>query len=101
MNQFIAIVGSKEYHNLFVILATNFKEKLDAAVIRDGRVGYHIFIGPMIVSSTIKMIRAGWEKSTKFPDWTATFDKLVANPVFKVRKITIEYAISKLILPIL
>lgn len=47
MNTFITLCDSRRYSNILIIAATNFKEKLDSAVIRPGRIGTHYFIGLM------------------------------------------------------
>ncbi|KAJ3409534.1 ATP-dependent zinc metalloprotease FTSH 4, mitochondrial [Chytridiales sp. JEL 0842] len=44
LNQLLAIVGQKNYRNLIVVGATNFKEKMDEALIRDGRLEYHYLL---------------------------------------------------------
>ncbi|KAI9344547.1 ATPase [Obelidium mucronatum] len=43
-NTLLAIVGQPEYSNLIVVGATNYKENLDEALIRDGRLQNHYFL---------------------------------------------------------
>ena len=38
-------MGSKSFRNVFVLACTNFKEKLDPAVLRWGRLNEHILFG--------------------------------------------------------
>ncbi|KAJ3289383.1 ATP-dependent zinc metalloprotease FTSH 4, mitochondrial [Rhizoclosmatium sp. JEL0117] len=44
LNQLLAIIGQPNYSNLFVIGATNYKARLDDALIRDGRLEKHYYL---------------------------------------------------------
>jgi len=47
LNQMLALVGSSKYRNLLLVACTNFKEKLDPAILRDGRLDLHIYVPPL------------------------------------------------------
>ncbi|KAJ3093625.1 peroxisomal assembly protein, partial [Phlyctochytrium planicorne] len=47
LNQLLAIIGQRGYQNLFVVGATNYKDRLDAALIRDGRLEKHYYLPSM------------------------------------------------------
>ncbi|ORY42724.1 hypothetical protein BCR33DRAFT_717915 [Rhizoclosmatium globosum] len=47
VNHFISLHGSSKYINVFVVAATNFKSKLDEAVLRWARISYHIMLGSL------------------------------------------------------
>jgi SpoVK/Ycf46/Vps4 family AAA+-type ATPase len=43
-SQFLASFGGPDSNNMFVFAATNFKEKLDSAILRWGRISFHILL---------------------------------------------------------
>lgn len=59
LNALLAILGSKDFPNLFIIGATNFREDLDEAILREGRLEHHIFMGPLTTQARRDML-ARW-----------------------------------------
>lgn len=102
LNQFISIVGSSTYPYLFVLAATNFKEKLDSAVLRDGRIEHHFFVGPMDWSARKEFMTKSLGTKTGGPEEKNVFEEALNDedkvrwflPYFQTR--TVNFTVAQL-----
>lgn len=56
VNEFLAHLNGCAEKRIFVIAATNQPEKIDAAVLRTGRLDKHIYVGPPDLEARIEML---------------------------------------------
>lgn len=75
-----AMEGTKPLHDVLFVAATNFRESLDAAAVRDGRFGEH-FEFTLPSSATLEQIVRGFMVEKSKAPWAKDFDPVAAAKI--------------------
>lgn len=86
---FLSEMDGFEGHNPFIILATNFKEKIDSAVQRPGRIDLKVYIGRPDINDSIEIFEI-YLKKTKVADDVSTLARIGAEHLFSIDKLESE-----------
>jgi len=77
-----AMEGTKPLHDVLFVAATNFRESLDAAAVRDGRFGEHFeFTLPSF--ATLEQIVRGFMAEKRKAPWAKDFDPVAAAKILE------------------